>query len=65
MRGTQVVHITEHDHPAPVFIDTCLCLTTVCPPQLLCCTQWVNFRQQKYLMRVQHEAEQMSKLTQS
>ena len=26
--------------------------------------QWVNFREQKYLMRLQHEAELMSKLTQ-
>lgn len=26
--------------------------------------EWINFREQKYLMRLQHEAEAMSKLTQ-
>lgn len=26
--------------------------------------QWINFREQKYLMRLQHEAEALEKLTQ-
>lgn len=35
-----------------------------CVPSCVQEYQWINFREQKYLMRLQHEAEMLDKLTQ-